>query len=855
MRRFLWLWLSFSFIQSISFSQNQATIDSLQSVLKTDISDRQKVDVYNLLAKEYRRSDSSLVARYTNEAIQLAKQIKYSAGVSDAWYFIAWVTMEKGHYSSALEFYKQALEIAQKHHYKKGVANALKGIGIIHRRKGDYADALEVIQQALEIFVQIKDEVGMGSSYNNLGIIYRRQGNYAKALVMYQQSLKLRKKLGDNKGIAGSYNNMAVIYTKQGRYAQALAMHKSSIEAREKTGDQRGLANSYNNLGIIYRKQGNYPRALEMYQRSLKLKEKIADKRGVARSYNNIGAIYDDQNLYAEALKMYQRSLKIKQELGDKRGVANSYYNMGRLYRLQGNYDLSLTMLKQSLKTTQQIGDKSGIAHSYLGLGHWALAQKKAGAAAEYFQKTLAVLQEIGQKDRLAQALTSLGIAYYLQKNYTEAQKYLEQGLQEGQKMGNPYTIRDGAEYLAKTYRTLGQTDKAYQQLELFKQMADSILSEKNIRQLTQLEERFASQKREDSLLAIQNKKEVALNAEIQTQKANRRTAIIGAILLGALLFVLGIFYRSKQRSNLQLNTANQELNLVNQELKNYNEELQIANENVQQANTKISSINQELKEQQEHIVDSINYAQRIQKAILPIEEKMKTTLPPHFILYRPLDIVSGDFYWFEALGDKQIIAAADCTGHGVPGAFMTMLGTQALNNIVVQNKIHSPDQILHHLDRVLHQLLQSETTQVEDGMDVVVCVIDKAEKVLHCAGAIHPLLLVQNGALREIKGDRYSINTYQKGRSMQFTKHTIDISQPTTFYMYSDGYQDQFGGEKGRKFMKTAFQNLLGQIALKPVDEQKQILENRLDDWMNYEGKQTKQIDDILVIGVQIQV
>ena len=853
MKQYLWLWLTFFLIQNISFSQNQATIDSLQKVLKTIGSNKQKVDIYNLLAKEYRRSDSSLVVRYTNDAIQLAKQINYPAGISDAWYSIARVTREKGHYSSALEFYNQALQAAQRGNYKKGEANALKGVATIHRRRGDYSTALEINQQALKVFVQIKNQAGIASSYNNLGIIYRRQGKYAKALAMYQKSLALRKKLGNHKSLASSYNNMAIIYTKQGNYSQALEMHEASIEAREKTGDRKGLAKSYNNIGIIYRKIGSYSKALMMYQRSLKIKEQIGDKNGMAKSYNNIGAIYDDQNMYTQALKMYEHSLKIKTQLGDKRGIANSYYNMGRLYRLQGQYSLSLTMLEQSLKIKQQIGDKSGVAHTYLGLGHWALAQKKAGIAIEYFEKSSTLLQETGQKDRLAQALVSLGTAYYLQKDYAEAQTYLERGLQSAKKTGNPYTIRDGAEYLAKTYRTLGQSDKAYQQMVLFKQMADSILNEKNIRQITQLEERFVSRKREDSLLAIQNKKELALNAKIQTEKANQRTAIISAILLGALLFVLGIFYRSKQRNNFQLNTANQELNLVNQELKNYNEELEIANESIQKANVKISHINQELKEQQDHIVDSINYAQRIQKAILPLEEKMKNVLPPHFILYRPRDIVSGDFYWFEELGDKQIIVVADCTGHGVPGAFMTMLGTQALNNIVVQNQIDSPDQILDHLDRILHKLLQSDTTRVEDGMDVGICVIDKAKKVLCYAGAMHPLVLVQDGHLSEIKGDRHSINTYQAGTPMRFTKHTIDISQPTTFYLYSDGYQDQFGGKKGKKFMKTAFQKLLEQIAEKPVEEQQQILESTLNDWIDYNGQQTKQIDDILVIGVQV--
>ncbi|WP_299455704.1 7TM diverse intracellular signaling domain-containing protein [uncultured Microscilla sp.] len=274
----------------------------------------------------------------------------------------------------------------------------------------------------------------------------------------------------------------------------------------------------------------------------------------------------------------------------------------------------------------------------------------------------------------------------------------------------------------------------------------------------------------------------------------------------------------------------------------------------LQEANEEIKTINSSLERQRDDIVSSITYAQRIQKAMLPSENRMKKYLPEHFVIFRPHSIVSGDFYWFKEVEQKQFVIVADCTGHGVPGAFMTMLGFQAITNTVVQKKIYQPDQILNVLDQALRKILNSEGASIRDGMDIVVCQIDKEKSALHYAGAQNPLILVQDNELREVKGDNYSINGYRKNESdqRQFTLHTFDISTPTTFYVYSDGYQDQFGGEQGRKFMKKRFRQLLGTIAHKPVKEQKQILEATLDEWMHSNGKTYKQIDDVLVMGVK---
>ncbi|MEM6297889.1 MAG: GAF domain-containing protein [Bacteroidota bacterium] len=243
----------------------------------------------------------------------------------------------------------------------------------------------------------------------------------------------------------------------------------------------------------------------------------------------------------------------------------------------------------------------------------------------------------------------------------------------------------------------------------------------------------------------------------------------------------------------------------------------------------------------------SINYAKRIQEAMLPDRQSIKQALPESFILFKPRDMVSGDFFWFAEQDDKQFVAAVDCTGHGVPGALMSMIGNELLNEVINLRNIHEPSQILRELHYGVRQDLKQRDTQNADGMDMVICVIDKKAKELSFAGAKNPLVYIQNGDLHYIKGDRFPIGGKQLGSVRNYTTHKISFHAPTTFYLYSDGYQDQFGGEKGtKKFMAPRFRNLLHNIHFLPMSEQEEILDTTIKKWM----RGSRQIDDILVMG-----
>ena len=284
-------------------------------------------------------------------------------------------------------------------------------------------------------------------------------------------------------------------------------------------------------------------------------------------------------------------------------------------------------------------------------------------------------------------------------------------------------------------------------------------------------------------------------------------------------------------------------------------EQIDTKNKEISAQSDVLTDLNEQLQRHNKDVAASIRNAQRIQQAVLPFEDRMFEFFPEHFVFFRPRDMVSGDFYWFETVGDKIFVVAADCTGHGIPGAFMTMLGTQALMNIVMQKGLYSPEQILDALNEMLPNILKTKTTLVHDGMDIVICVIDRQKKTLQYAGAKNPLVIIQNNDFQVIKGGKYSINGHKKvGDVAKYTLHVFDLTVETTFYMFSDGIQDQFGVDKmrenkRRKFSSKRLHNLLADIYQKPMSEQKQILGQTLDNWRDGH----KQIDDILLIGVRI--
>ncbi|AFM03325.1 serine phosphatase RsbU, regulator of sigma subunit [Bernardetia litoralis DSM 6794] len=306
------------------------------------------------------------------------------------------------------------------------------------------------------------------------------------------------------------------------------------------------------------------------------------------------------------------------------------------------------------------------------------------------------------------------------------------------------------------------------------------------------------------------------------------------------------------QVKNEQLITSDEELRQNIEELEAIQNKLNSVNNEMTYSMMDLENKNRVIEEKNLHITASINYAKRIQEAMLPKINRIEASLPNSFVFFKPKDIVSGDFYYYHEIDNKIIIAAIDCTGHGVPGAFMSLIGNELLNSILDKN-IYTPADILTNLnqkiDKALNQTeLSSRSTS--DGMDAAICLIDFEANKLEYAGAKNPLVYVQNNEMNIIKADRASVGgNLTKKQKKQFTNHSISFDVPTSFYIYSDGFQDQFGGEEGRKFNIDKFRDALLNISTYPFSQQQEVLETIFENWRG----NNKQIDDVLVIGFEL--
>jgi len=279
-------------------------------------------------------------------------------------------------------------------------------------------------------------------------------------------------------------------------------------------------------------------------------------------------------------------------------------------------------------------------------------------------------------------------------------------------------------------------------------------------------------------------------------------------------------------------------------------EEIETQRDEIEAQRDEVENKNVQIALQNKEITDSIVYAKRIQTAVMPTESEILQIMPDGFIYFKPRDIVSGDFYWASQRKDKTIIVAADCTGHGVPGAFMSMLGISFLNEIVNEQEFPSAGEILNQLrQNVLNTLSQKvENVDMQDGMDIALVIIDKNEMHAEFAGAFNPMIIIRNGELHEVPGDRMPIGSHVFERE-NFKNNVIKIYKNDAIYLFSDGYVSQFGGADDRKFNSKAFRQLLLNVHSKPMQEQKQILDATLINWKG----DKEQMDDILVIGVRV--
>jgi len=818
-------------------------------------------------------------------ALRIFQEKKRSDYEGKTYNLIGFIHYAQGQYAEALEASQKALSIHERIGDQQGIATSYNNIGLIHAAQGRYAEALESYQKALTIRERIGDQQGIAACYGNIGNIHYAQGRYAEALESYQKALAIHERIGDQKGIASSYNNIGNIHRAQGRYAEALEALQKALTIFERIGDQQGVASSYNNIGNIHRAQGRYAEALEALQKALTIRERIGDLQGIATSYNDIGKIHYAQGRYAETLEAYQKALTVRERIGDLQGIATSYNNIGNIHYAQGRYAEALEAYQKALTIRERIGNQQGIASCYHNIGNTHAAQGRYTEALEALQKALTIYERINDQRGVTTSYTDLGTLYQAQGLYAIARSYFQKALPIAQALQLQDELDDIYLNLAQTDSALAASGlthlwkSAYLHHRLYAAYKDSVLNEASIRKQAQLESQYEYDKKISLLKAQQEKERALAQAQLQRQKTERNALLtILAVVLLALstMTYYQILLRRKnrliqqqaqelQQKNAELQSINQALTESNKIIQAQAEELIAKNAELTTLNTELNATNkalsesyltiqqqaQELAQKNEEILDSIRYAKRIQQAILPSEERRHRLLPDSFLIYQPRDIVAGDFYWLEETDHYIFLAVADATGHGVPGAFVSLVCASALNRTVRQEGLDSPAAILTRAKTIITQVLTQEGTHLRDGMDIALIRLEKnAPTRLTYAGANRPLWIISSQKeLIELPPTRQPIGFTDTEKP--FEEHEIDLSSrlPAMLYAFTDGFIDQVGGPKGRKLMSKGLREILLEISHKPCPEQEDHLQRFFTAWKG----EWPQLDDVTLIGVRL--
>ncbi|HXP50282.1 MAG TPA: SpoIIE family protein phosphatase, partial [Bacteroidia bacterium] len=550
------------------------------------------------------------------------------------------------------------------------------------------------------------------------------------------------------------------------------------------------------NIAVIYTDMENPSKAVNYALDALAIYESIKDTNNIARSRGNLGSIYIDQENYIKAIECDSIALELYRKTNNKDGVAINLGNLGIIYEDENNLAKALGCNFKALALYKEIGDNSGIAYT----------------------------------------LIDIGSIYTKKKNYNAAQKYLDSALDASRKIGSKLYIQLTYGYRSTLDSAVGNDKASLEDFKNYIIYRDSLVNEANTKKTVQSQMNYDFEQKQAAQKAEQDKKDAVAEQERKKQVIIRDSFIAGFLLMIALAFLIFRGLKQKQKANAIITRQKEEVE-KQKELVEHQKAI--------------------VDEKNKDITDSIHYASRIQRALLTTDGYINKYLSEYFILFKPRDIVSGDFYWAFAEGNKKNMvhfACCDCTGHGVPGAFMSLLNISMLNETVIERNIARPDMVLNDIRNNIIKALNPKgvDTESKDGMDCSLVAFDLEQRTMQVACANNPVWIVRNGesikVVEEIAPDKMPVGVHY-GEQKPFTVHNVKLNKGDCVYLFTDGYADQFGGPKGKKFKYKQLQQLVMDNCQLTMQEQKKILSETLENWKG----NLEQVDDVLIVGIRV--
>jgi len=685
---------------------------------------------------------------------------------------------------------------------------------------------LHVINKAGKDTVKVEALISIGDLSNN---------NPDKQLEYFNEALKISQDLDYKIGIAKVYASYSVYYTNQSEFEKAVDFLTKAFDIFKELEVKDMEVATLGNMGNIYCYQGDFEKGLECFLDALDVMYELGDKSWIATAKNNIGSVYVYLSEDSLALQYYQEAFTMYDEIHDDKGMSLALGNIANIYNDLEEHNLAIKYYLQAVKLDNKTGSlqQLGLNCTNLATAYGDISDKKN--AIKYFEKAVSVFKKLGNKNSLA--ITYLTLSYYYRDidDFLTAKKYVNLSFEMAKELGTKHTLMKLYKELSFYDSNEGKYFSAFENYKKFSNLKDSIYKTEKSEQIAEMQTKFDTEQKEkeNELLKERNVRNELINGR-------KNILIFSGLGLVFLMFIIGAIIlktsRLRKKNNEELREKNFEINQQKEEIIAQNELLHVQNDKIEKSHNKIKS--------------SINYAKRIQEAMLPSDVVINQFMPEHFIFFKPRDVVSGDFYWVKKIKNQLVIVVADCTGHGVPGAMVSMLAMSLLNDVVNQETITHASQVLEEL-RIKIKKSFKQTGNIDeqkDGMDLALCAINMDTNVMQYSGANIPLYHYRNEELIIYKPVPNPIGISHK--EIPFKNEKIKLEKEDTFYMFSDGIVDQFHYKSVRKLKASGLRKVLEEINLKPMNEQNNRFNELYNEWT---GDLKNQTDDILVMGFKV--
>ncbi|MCD6020154.1 MAG: protein serine/threonine phosphatase [Bacteroidetes bacterium] len=618
----------------------------------------------------------------------------------------------------------------------------------------------------------------------------------------------------DQKWIAQGLNDIGIVYLRSGDMKKALTHFERSLAIRKKLGNKKDIASSLSKIANIKTDNGQYGEALELQLQTLRIYEELNILPYMAQTYNNIGQLYTNLNNFKVSNQYLKKAYDISRSLNDVYTMPVTLSIMGSNFGDLGKIDSAIICYIEAKKNFKETEEYSYYATACNNLGHLYRKKGDSKNGEASYQEAIAVSRQIGDSAGLVLYENNLANVLMDRGEFAEAEKILLNSLKVSENLGLGENVLKITQSLTGLYILSKDSKKAKITFDRYRRLQDSVYSVENSVRFSEAQTKFDVEKKDLEL--AKNK------AEIEMEK-NKKYITYGALAFFILLFSVSIWAFIQKRKNAKL--------------------LEVKNNQLEGANRKISHQKEELIEKQKEILDSIYYAKKIQNALLASEELLMKNLVDHFILFKPKDIVSGDFTWATIKDNKFYLACCDSTGHGVPGAFMSLLNIGFISEAIKERNIEEPGQVFNYVRERLIETIGNDDQK--DGFDGILLCMDIQTKKISYAAANNSPLLVRNKELVHLKGNKMPVGEGIKTDS--FETFSLTYEKGDKLYLYTDGYPDQFGGSKGKKLKYKQLEEMLSANSDKPTNIQKENLDTGFESWRG----SLEQVDDVCVIGI----